>query len=144
MHYYLEQNKISVSGHGILSDCESMMTLLRNANIEVYNRIVLHLKVDMTESFLGWFRSHFASVFLENGIQSLEGIWDIVVGGSPGILCYVGATLLIAAKRKIFTLDTLHEFEEMCENIHNHVDLYTVYRNAVVWWEKIEREKEPL
>jgi hypothetical protein len=41
----------------------------------------------------------------------LEGVWDILIGGAPEVLMYVGVSLLLASKRKIETMRTAEEFE---------------------------------
>ena len=42
--------------------------------------------------------------------ESLEGVWDIMIGGAPEVMTFVGLGLLLATKRKIEGMKTEADF----------------------------------
>ena len=50
----------------------------------------------------------------------IVSVWDIVIGGAPAILPYVGLSLLLACRRKIEVTKTAQDFLHIVEHVNHH------------------------
>ncbi|TPX57940.1 hypothetical protein SpCBS45565_g06594 [Spizellomyces sp. 'palustris'] len=71
---------------------------------------------------------------LSRGVTS--GIWDILLGGAPAILPYLGLSLLLACKRKIETTRTSTELMKLLQQLDRYVDMDAVASTAIDLWER--------
>ncbi|RKO93676.1 hypothetical protein BDK51DRAFT_28016 [Blyttiomyces helicus] len=110
----------------------SLKTLLK-AHSPTLAAHVQTLRVDLDVACGSWFRTCFANVLPSH---SLEGIWDILIGGAPLILTYLGLSLLLASRRKLEGARTAADFLSVIANIGRFVDVDAVASTAIDLWEK--------
>ncbi|OAJ39859.1 hypothetical protein BDEG_23663 [Batrachochytrium dendrobatidis JEL423] len=67
--------------------------------------------------------------------QIRESVWDIVIGGAPGILPYLGLCLLLSARRKIEACRSAKEFAALIPQISKFVDVDSVANMSIDMWE---------
>ncbi|KAJ3412304.1 TBC1 domain member 7 [Chytridiales sp. JEL 0842] len=94
---------------------------------------ISNMGIDLGHATTSWFRSAFSEILPSH---CLEGVWDILIGGAPDILLYVAASLLLASKRKIETMKSVHEFEHFLPQIGEFVNADAVASTAINLWEK--------
>jgi hypothetical protein len=99
--------------------------------------------VDLRRLCSGWFKSFFAGVLQ---VHTLEGLWDIVIGGAPDVLDYVALCLLVSVKRMLLGADA-ETWYSTCDNvftinqINKYIDSEKVSQMAVELWETPVIEK---
>ncbi|KAJ3110101.1 TBC1 domain member 7 [Phlyctochytrium bullatum] len=89
--------------------------------------------VSIENDFGKWFRILFAGML---STTSLEGIWDIYIGGAQDILPFVGLSFLLASKKAILGLRSNEDFINFRSKIAKHVNLEAVASTAIDLWEK--------
>ncbi|RKO96832.1 hypothetical protein CXG81DRAFT_25052 [Caulochytrium protostelioides] len=80
-----------------------------------------------------WFAAHFANVL---PASALEGVWDLVLAGAPGILVYVALSLLLALRRKLEGCRSPEELARTLRGAGRFVDPEAVTLTAIELWEK--------
>ncbi|KAI8916104.1 hypothetical protein EDD86DRAFT_185788 [Gorgonomyces haynaldii] len=115
----------------VQDDISTMVGLLSKHSVELFEHLD-RLQIDYAV-LNPWFLSHFSNVL---DIHSLEGIWDIVIGGAPTIFPYIGLCLLLNCKKRILELRSKEEFEKLVKQITRYVDVHTVAQQSVEKWER--------
>ncbi|KAJ1344959.1 hypothetical protein BSLG_000474 [Batrachochytrium salamandrivorans] len=115
----------------IKSDIETLIHLLGLHNAGLLEHI-RRLGVSLHEACRGWFQCCFANVISSHAI---EGVWDIVIGGAPGILPYLGLCLLLCSGRKIEACRSSQEFILLISQIEKFVDVDSVANMSIDLWE---------
>ncbi|KAI8917292.1 hypothetical protein DFJ77DRAFT_459852 [Powellomyces hirtus] len=132
---------VSLPGHGpaidaererIMTEMGALQNLLKAQNAPLLNHI-LSFGNCLDVYCYSWFRTYFANVLPP---QSLEGIWDIFIGGAPGIFPYLGLSLLLACKRKIEAVRSATELVYLFTNVERVVDMDAVANTAIDLWER--------
>ncbi|KAI8819912.1 uncharacterized protein EV422DRAFT_532735 [Fimicolochytrium jonesii] len=121
----LEEDRISM-------EIGALSTLLKTHNEELLTHI-LSLGRPLSTYCYAWFRTYFASVVPPH---CLEGVWDILIGGAPGILPYLGLSVFLASKRKILAVRTSAQLVELLSQVENIVDMDAVANTAIDMWER--------
>ena len=109
-----------------------MVQLMKSHAPELYQHLT-GLEVDFHQACSPWFASLFAG-WLD--VHTLEGVWDIVIGGAPGLLPYIGLCLFISAKRKILDMQRGAQVVSFCQLIHQTVDTHAAAQSAIDLWER--------
>ncbi|EGF82357.1 hypothetical protein BATDEDRAFT_86161 [Batrachochytrium dendrobatidis JAM81] len=115
----------------IRSSIDTMKYLLSLHNLQLFTYIQ-RLNVAWHDVCSCWFRCCFANVISSHAIES---VWDIVIGGAPGILPYLGLCLLLSARRKIEACRSAKEFAALIPQISKFVDVDSVANMSIDMWE---------
>ncbi|KAJ3159641.1 TBC1 domain member 7 [Geranomyces michiganensis] len=116
----------------ISTEIGAMQNLLRTHNAPLLAHI-LSFGQGLDAYCYSWFRTYFASVVPPH---CLEGIWDIFIGGAPGILSYLGLSLLLACKRKIEAVRSRNDLVKLFDQVERVVDMDAVANTAIDLWER--------
>eukprot|EP00842_Homolaphlyctis_polyrhiza_P005072 jgi/Hompol1/5566/HPOL_000418-RA len=113
------------------SDIDVMISLLRVHSPTLLTHIE-SLGVSLHTLCDGWFRCFFSNII---STHAIEGVWDIVIGGAPGIMPYLGLSLLYSARRKLEACRTANEFAVVLNQISQFVDIDAVANMSIDLWE---------
>ncbi|KAI8588125.1 hypothetical protein BDZ88DRAFT_422587 [Geranomyces variabilis] len=131
-----QQQKLSqqhaVEADRIATEIGAMQNLLRTHNAPLLAHM-LSFGQALEVYCYSWFRTYFASVVPPH---CLEGIWDIFIGGAPGILSYLGLSLLLACKRKIEAVRSSRDLVKLFDQVERWVDMDAVANTAIDLWER--------
>ncbi|KND02984.1 uncharacterized protein SPPG_02059 [Spizellomyces punctatus DAOM BR117] len=116
----------------IRTEISVLTNLLRTQNERLLDHI-LSFGSGLDHYCHSWFRTYFTSVLPPD---CLEGIWDILLGGAPAILPYLGLSLLLACKRKIETTRSSTELMKLLQQLDRYVDMDAVASTAIDLWER--------
>lgn len=115
--------------------CEQTMILVKQFSEPIYVHLTETLKISMAKIFASLtphFLSHFCTVF---DIETLEGLYDIIIGGAPLLLSYIALSIIIRSKSRIISMKSEEEFQEFWINLRG-IDFGSVAGLAVDMWER--------
>ncbi|KAI8900241.1 hypothetical protein BC833DRAFT_523771 [Globomyces pollinis-pini] len=113
-------------------DIYDLQSLLNYHSTELCNHLK-KLNIPLSQITTPWYKSYFCGVL---NYQSLEGIFDIIIGGESAILPYIALSLFLACSRKLLACKSDKDVYNITNNISKHVDLYAVAQTSVDIWEK--------
>ncbi|KAJ3169865.1 TBC1 domain member 7 [Geranomyces variabilis] len=122
----------AVEAERIATEIGAMQNLLRTHNAPLLAHM-LSFGQGLEVYCYSWFRTYFASAVPPH---CLEGIWDIFIGGAPGILSYLGLSLLLACKRKIEAVRSSRDLVKLFDQVERWVDMDAVANTAIDLWER--------
>ncbi|KAJ1343662.1 hypothetical protein BSLG_001810 [Batrachochytrium salamandrivorans] len=92
------------------------------------------LLVPAGQAFTNDIKSDIETLIHLLGLHNAEGVWDIVIGGAPGILPYLGLCLLLCSGRKIEACRSSQEFILLISQIEKFVDVDSVANMSIDLW----------
>ena len=113
--------------------------LLESHNLQLFDHLN-SLVSSFYDTFGHWFMCCFARILSPHNI---EGIWDIVIGGSPEILSYVALCIVLGVRRKIESCRSISDLNNVMSSISEYMDSDSVSSLSIELWEKpaLERNK---
>ncbi|KAL2918659.1 TBC1 domain member 7 [Polyrhizophydium stewartii] len=113
------------------ADIDTLVSLLDRHNPGLLAHI-RRVGLSLHSACRGWFQCYFAGIIPSH---ALEGVWDILIGGAPGIMPYLGLSLLLSASRKIEACRTGAELSALIPQITKFVDVDSVANMSIDLWE---------
>ncbi|KAJ3043810.1 TBC1 domain member 7 [Rhizophlyctis rosea] len=131
--FMLRFNVLSTTNTQIQQTTPTALQTLLHSHQKFLADHLSSLNVDLGIVCQRWFHTYFACVLPPD---CLTGIYDVLIGGAPAILAYVGLSLLLAGRRKLESARSLKEVQNIIDKISNYIDVDAVARTAIDLWER--------